>query len=78
MDYLELRVRAFEVIGTGKIEVANKNVFTAKLRVSEARWGSGGQGKAMTRAMLAFINPVFDFNSIRLLAFPKPWSCHPN
>jgi hypothetical protein len=73
MDYCAFKAQGFEVIGSGEIEGANKNVLAARLKVSGARWGSGGQGKAMARAMSASVRPVFDFDSIRLSAFPKPW-----
>lgn len=71
MEYRDFKADGFEVIGSGEIEGINKSVLAARLRISGARWGCGGDGKAFARGMSASVRQVMDFDSVRLTAFPK-------
>jgi hypothetical protein len=70
-DYKRFKAEGFEVIGSGEIEGANKSVLARRLRISGARWGEGGDGKAFARGMGASVRPILEFDSIRLTAFPQ-------
>lgn len=70
-DYKRFKADGFEVIGSGEVEGSNKSVLARRLRISGARWGEGGDGKAFARGMDASVHPFIDFDSIRLSSFPQ-------
>ena len=70
-DYKRFKEEGFEVIGSGEVEGSNKSVLARRLRISGARWGDGGDGKAFARGMDASVRPILDFDAIRLTAFPQ-------
>jgi hypothetical protein len=70
-DYKRFKAEGFEVIGSGEVEGSNKSVLGARLRISGARWGDGGDGKAFARGMDASVCPILGFDPIRMTAFPQ-------
>ncbi len=70
-DYKRFKAEGFEVIGSGEVEGSNKSVLAARLRISGARWGDGGDGKAFARGMNASVRPILEFDAIRMTAFPQ-------
>jgi hypothetical protein len=70
-DYKRFKAEGFEVIGSGEVEGSNKSVLASRLRISGARWGDGGDGKAFARGMDASACSILGFDPIRLTAFPQ-------
>ena len=70
-DYKRFKAEGFEVIGSGEVEGSNKSVLGARLRISGARWGDGGDGKAFARGMDASERSIIEFDPVRLTAFPQ-------
>jgi hypothetical protein len=70
-DYKRFKAEGFEVIGSGEVEGSNKSVLASRLRISGARWGDGGDGKAFARGMDASACPILGFDPIRMTAFPQ-------
>lgn len=71
-NYPHFLQQGFDIIGSGRIEGANKSVIGARLKVSGAQWLiKGADAKSFARAMSVSKHRILPFHHVRLAAFPQ-------